>query len=94
MAGIGAIDLNLFRLFEVIYRERNLTRAAAVLNLSQSAVSHALNRLREQLDDQLFVREGRGVVPTPLAKQLAPGIEDAERPAAQRQPWAALRPAA
>ena len=74
---LGRIDLNLFRLFEVIYRERNLTRAAAVLNLSQSAVSHALNRLREQLDDQLFVREGRGVVPTPLAKQLAPGIEDA-----------------
>ncbi|MBD9485285.1 LysR family transcriptional regulator [Pseudomonas sp. PDM14] len=76
-SALGRIDLNLFRVFEVIYRERNLTRAAVVLSLSQSAVSHALNRLREQLGDPLFVREGRGVAPTPLARQLAPGIEDA-----------------
>ncbi|MBD9415736.1 LysR family transcriptional regulator [Pseudomonas sp. PDM16] len=74
---IERIDLNLFRVFEVIYRERNLTRAAVALHLSQSAVSHALRRLREQMDDPLFVREGRGVVPTPLAKQLAPGIHEA-----------------
>ena len=71
------LDLNLFRVFEVVYRERNLTRAAALLHLSQSAVSHALARLREQLGDPLFVREGRGVAPTPLAEQLAPGILDA-----------------
>jgi len=51
--------------------------AAALLHLSQSAVSHALARLREQLGDPLFVREGRGVAPTPLAEQLAPGILDA-----------------
>jgi DNA-binding transcriptional LysR family regulator len=74
---LGRIDLNLFRVFEAIYRERNLTRAAALLHLSQSAVSHALKRLREQLDDPLFVREGRGVAPTPLATQLAPGIQEA-----------------
>lgn len=71
------LDLNLFRVFEVVYRERNLTRAAALLHLSQSAVSHALARLREQLGDPLFVREGRGVAPTLLAEQLAPGILDA-----------------
>ena len=76
-SALGRIDLNLFRVFEVIYRERNLTRAAALLHLSQSAVSHALNRLREQLDDPLFIREGRGVAPTPLATQLAPGIQEA-----------------
>lgn len=76
-SALGRIDLNLFRVFEVIYRERNLTRAAVILSLSQSAVSHALNRLREQLGDPLFVREGRGVAPTPLARQLAPGIQDA-----------------
>ena len=68
---------NLFRVFEVVYQERNLTRAASVLHLSQSAISHALARLRAQLDDPLFVREGYGVAPTPLAKQLAPGIQDA-----------------
>ena len=61
----------------MVYQERNLTRAASVLHLSQSAISHALARLRAQLDDPLFVREGYGVAPTPLAKQLAPGIQDA-----------------
>jgi DNA-binding transcriptional LysR family regulator len=73
----GRIDLNLFRVFEVVYRERNLTRAAAILHLSQSAISHALARLREQLGDPLFVREGRGVAPTPEARRLAPAIAQA-----------------
>ncbi len=73
---LGRMDLNLFRTFEVIYRERSLTRAAAVLHVSQSAVSHALARLREQFADPLFVRQGRGVVPTTLATRLAPGILD------------------
>ncbi|WNG37327.1 LysR family transcriptional regulator [Archangium violaceum] len=76
-ARLAQLDLNLFRVFDVIYRERNLTRAAEVLFLSQSAVSHALARLREQLDDPLFVRQGRGVTPTPLAERLAPGIQEA-----------------
>lgn len=76
-SALGRIDLNLFRVFEVVYRERNLTRAAVLLHLSQSAVSHALNRLREQLNDPLFIREGRGVAPTSLATQLAPGIQEA-----------------
>lgn len=74
---LAQLDLNLFRVFDVVYRERNLTRAAEVLFLSQSAVSHALARLREQLDDPLFVRQGRGVEPTPLAERLAPGIVEA-----------------
>lgn len=74
---LGRLDLNLFRVFEVVYRERNLTRAADVLHLSQSAVSHALARLREQIGDPLFVRHGRGVAPTPLAEQLAPDIQHA-----------------
>ncbi|WNG58258.1 LysR family transcriptional regulator [Archangium gephyra] len=74
---LSQLDLNLFRVFDVVYRERNFTRAAEVLFLSQSAVSHALARLREQLDDPLFVRQGRGVAPTPLAERLAPGIQEA-----------------
>ncbi len=71
------LDLNLFRVFEVVYRERNLTRAAARLHLSQSAVSHALARLREQVGDPLFVRQGRGVAATPRAEQIAPAIRAA-----------------
>lgn len=71
------IDLNLFRVFDTIYRERNLTRAAQILCLSQSAVSHAVGRLRKQLGDPLFVREGQGMVPTPLADRLWPDIQQA-----------------
>src|SRR5579885_3192740 len=71
------VDLNLIRVFDVVYRERHLTRAAQTLFLSQSAVSHALARLRRQLGDPLFERQGRGVVPTPLARRLAPQIGEA-----------------
>lgn len=74
LPSIARMDLNLFRVFEVIFRERNLTRSAAVLHVSQSAVSHSLARLREHFSDPLFVREGRGVTPTVLAQRLAPGI--------------------
>lgn len=77
LSRLQRIDLNLFRVFDVVYRERSLSRAAAVLYLSQSAVSHALARLREQVGDPLFVRQGRGVTPTPLARQLSPVIRDA-----------------
>ncbi|RJS25925.1 LysR family transcriptional regulator [Corallococcus sp. H22C18031201] len=74
---LGQLDLNLFRVFDVVLREGNLTRAAEVLFLSQSAVSHALARLREQLGAPLFVREGRGLPPTPLAERVAPEIREA-----------------
>ncbi|HEX7045711.1 MAG TPA: LysR family transcriptional regulator [Burkholderiales bacterium] len=71
------MDLNLLRVFDAVYRERNLTRAGEVLFLSQPAVSHALARLRRQIGDPLFIREGQGVVPTPLAERLAPDIRAA-----------------
>ncbi len=74
---LDRLDLNLFRVFDCVYRERSLTRAAALLHVSQSAVSHALARLRSQLDDPLFVRDGAGVVPTPLADRLAGDIGQA-----------------
>lgn len=76
LPSIARMDLNLFRVFEVIFRERNLTRSAAVLHVSQSAVSHSLARLREHFSDPLFLREGRGVTPTVLAQRLAPGISE------------------
>jgi len=73
---IARLDLNLFRVFAVIYRERNLTRAAEQLCVSQSAVSHALARMRQQLDDLLFIREAQGVVPTPLAMRIWPDVQE------------------
>ena len=70
------LDLNLLRVFDVVHRERNLTRAAAALSLSQSAISHAIGRLRKQLGDPLFARAGFGVTPSPLAERLAPVVRE------------------
>lgn len=68
------LDLNLLRLFEVIYRERSLSRAADILHLTPSAISHALRRMRLQFDDPLFERAGHRMVPTPFCDQIAPDI--------------------
>jgi DNA-binding transcriptional LysR family regulator len=68
------IDLNLLRIFDILYDERNVTRAAARLFLTQSAVSHALARLRDVLGDPLFVRIPSGLQPTNRAHQLAPRL--------------------
>lgn len=74
---LARFDLNLFRVFATVYREGNLTRAADRLALSQSAISHAVARMREQLNDPLFVREAQGVSPTALARRIWPSIRDA-----------------
>ena len=70
----GPIDLNLFRVFDAVYRAGSITHAAAQLHLSQPAVSNALARLRLHLEDPLFVRQGRRVVPTPLARGFADDV--------------------
>lgn len=74
---LGRIDLNLLRVLDVICEERNLVRAGLRLHLSQSAVSHALARLREALGDELFVRTGKGLEPTARALWLAPQLREA-----------------
>jgi DNA-binding transcriptional LysR family regulator len=71
------IDLNLLRIFDILYDERNVIRAAARLFLTQSAVSHALARLREVLGDPPFVRIPSGLQPTERAHQLAPQLRAA-----------------
>lgn len=68
---LARADLNLLTLFEVILRERHVGRAAAHLNLTSSAVSHGLGRLRRMLNDPLFLRTPKGVVPTARAVALA-----------------------
>jgi DNA-binding transcriptional LysR family regulator len=68
---IRRIDLNLLVLFEAVYRLRNLTAAGESLGLSQPAMSHALRRLRDMLQDPLFVRLPKGLQPTPFAENLA-----------------------
>lgn len=71
------IDLNLLPVFQALFEERRVTRAAARLNLTQSAVSHALSRLRDSLDDQVFVRSPGGLIPTARAMALAPVVNEA-----------------
>ena len=74
---IRNVDLNLLKVFEAVYRERQTVRAADSLALSQSAVSHALSRLRTLFDDPLFTRTPSGLQPTPAAVRLAIPIADA-----------------
>lgn len=64
------IDLNLLLVFDVLMAECSVTRAAGRLGRTQSAVSHALARLREQLDDPLMVKSGGRMVPSPFAEGL------------------------
>jgi DNA-binding transcriptional LysR family regulator len=67
---LSRIDLNLFVVFDAIYTEGGITAAAKRLHLTQPAVSHALARLRELVDDALFLRRGQAMVPTPLARMI------------------------
>ena len=75
MIDIRNKDLNLLNIFSVLLLERNVSRAAERLNLSQSTISHSLARMRDMFGDELFVRVPRGIVPTPKALALAPKVE-------------------
>lgn len=74
---LDKIDLNLFIVFEVIYREGNLTKSATVLNITQPAVSNALARLRKTFDDPLFERQADGMKPTTFAQNLIGPVREA-----------------
>ncbi len=67
---IGKLDLNLLKVLDALLKDRSVSKAAQRLNLSQPAMSHALNRLREQLNDPLMVRSYHGMDPTPYAESL------------------------
>jgi len=66
----GKVDLNLYIVLRAIYQEGSITAAANRLHLTQPAVSHALARLRKNLDDALFIRNGRKMVPTPFCQTV------------------------
>ncbi|WP_234818581.1 LysR family transcriptional regulator [Sinorhizobium fredii] len=74
---LNAFDLNLLRVFDALIRERSVTRAGDQIGLSQPAVSSALRRLRALLDDQLFIRRGNDMIPTPRALELGSPVRDA-----------------
>ena len=72
----GRIDLNLLEYLDVLLRERNVTRAASHLGLSQPAMSNGLGRLRIMFDDPLLVRTSDGMAPTERALELQPMIRE------------------
>lgn len=74
---ISRTDLNLFVVFEAIYAQGGVTRAAETLNLSQPTISHALARLRDRVGDPLFVRQGQKLMPTPLAQTMITPVRQA-----------------
>lgn len=76
---LSQVDLNLFVVFDTVYTEQNLTRAAEILHITQPAVSNALSRLRETVGDPLFVRTARGMRPTPVAHTLIEPVRAALR---------------
>ncbi len=69
---VGRVDLNLLVYLDALLRERNVTRAADQLGLSQPAMSNGLRRLRDLFDDPLLVRTSDGMAPTERAKELQP----------------------
>lgn len=71
---VAGVDLNLLVAFDALAAELHVTRAAKRVGLSQPAMSHALKRLRDLLDDELFVRTARGLLPTTRAEALAPVV--------------------
>ena len=75
LAFLHRIDINLYPLFIAIFQYQNISHAAQQLSITQSAASHALQRLRHQLNDDLFVRVGSKMRPTPFAEQIFPQIQ-------------------
>ena len=74
---LDQFDLNLFVAFDMLMRERSVTRAAQRLNMTQPAMSAALKRLRESLGDEILVQHGKKMIPTARAMELAPAIASA-----------------
>ena len=92
----NGVDLNLLAAFNALMEERNVTRAAARVNVSQPAMSAALARLRTLFGDRLFQRSAGGLLPTPRAYEVAEPIarallqiETVFAPAAQFAPQSA-----
>ncbi|WP_135450566.1 MULTISPECIES: LysR family transcriptional regulator [Tabrizicola] len=93
MVNFATFDLNLLRVLDCLLREGSTIRAGQKLGLSQSAVSGALGRLRQALDDPLFVRQGNRLVATERAARMAEPLQaELERLQALLSPEAPFRP--
>lgn len=83
------IDLNLLTIFEAVYVHKGIVNAAKILNITPSAISQSLNKLRALFPDPLFIRKGQGVTPTAYATHLHKHISQdggvSQRPGFNRQ---------
>lgn len=77
MVDLASLDLNLLVALEALLRLESVTQAAREVGLSQSAMSHALGRLRDQFGDELLLRSGRKMVPTARAEELLGPLQEA-----------------
>lgn len=80
---LAGLNLNLLVALDALLATASVSAAARRVGLTQSSMSHALARLRALLDDPLLVRSGRGMAPTPRARELAPAVEEALRRVAE-----------
>lgn len=71
------LDLNLLVVLDALLAEKNVSRAASRLNLTQPAISNSLSKLRQHFEDELLVKLGRQMVPTPLAESLRKPVREA-----------------
>jgi DNA-binding transcriptional LysR family regulator len=76
MRNIRTVDLNLLVVFDALFDERSVTRAADRLAVTQPTVSGLLKRLRRTFSDQLFLRTSHGILPTSRAEALAGPVKD------------------
>lgn len=76
---IEVFDLNLLRILDALYRHRSVNLAAAEIGVSPSAISHALSRLRQHFEDELFVKGADGMIPTTAVIELAESIAESLR---------------
>jgi hypothetical protein len=83
------IDLNLLTIFEAVYVHKGIVNAAKILNITPSAISQSINKLRALFPDPLFIRKGQGVTPTAYAthlhKYISQGWRLSQRPGFNRQ---------
>ncbi|PWI32034.1 transcriptional regulator LeuO [Vibrio albus] len=89
---LRGVDLNLLTVFDAVMQEQNITRAAQHLNMSQPAVSNAVSRLKTMFNDELFMRQGRGIQPTLRARQLYAPVHQALQLIRNELPGTAFTP--
>jgi len=75
LSKLDRLDINQLRIFQAIYREKNASKAASQLGMTQQAVSEHLKKLRDVFNDRLFLRGSNGFTPTPFAEALAINVD-------------------